>query len=75
MQHIWNRTINVHGRAGKNLSCDFHMERLNREAKNGIRGIDSVTDEAIKRLGKSIGHIVEILYNFDSINNIKEPSK
>ena len=26
MQLIWNRTINVHGRAGKNISCDLHME-------------------------------------------------
>ena len=25
MQHIWNRTINVHGCAGKNISCDLHM--------------------------------------------------
>ena len=40
-----------------------------------FRGIGSnITDEAIKRLGKSIGHTAEILHNFDSINNIKEPS-
>ena len=71
MQFIWNRTINVYGRARKNISCDLHMEHLNREAKNGIQGISNITDEAIKCLWKSIGHTVEILHNFDSINNIK----
>jgi len=71
MQLVWNRTINVHGNSGKNISCDLHMEHLNREAKNGIHGMGSnITDEAVKRVGKSIGQTVEIIRNFDAFNNI-----
>lgn len=29
----WNRTVNVHGRGGKNISADLYMEHLNRECK------------------------------------------
>ena len=29
MQLVWNRTVNVHGRTGRNVSCDLHMEYLN----------------------------------------------
>ena len=72
MQLIWNRTINVHGHAGKNVSCDLHMEHLNREAKGGIAGIRS--NLADQRVGKSIGHTVGVLSNFDAINGIKEQS-
>jgi len=75
MQLIWNRTINVHGYAGRNVSCDLHMEHLNREAKNGICSVESnTTDETVKRVGRSIGCTVEILNNFDTINSIKQPS-
>lgn len=75
MQLLWNRTVNVHGHAGRNISCDLHMEHLNREAKSGITGIGSnVKDGAVKRVGKSIGHTISVLSNFDIINGIKEPS-
>jgi len=29
MQLKWNRTINVHGLPGRNVSCDLHIEHLN----------------------------------------------
>ena len=32
-QLMWSRTVNMHGRAGKNISCDLH---LNREIKTGM---------------------------------------
>ena len=51
------------------------MEHLNREAKSGITGTGSnITDEAVKRIGRSIGQTVPILRNFDMINSVKEPS-
>lgn len=75
MQLKWNRTINVHGRAGKNVACDLHMEHLNREAKNSLLGLGSnITDNAVTRVGKCVGHTVEIVKKFDQANNIKEPS-
>lgn len=74
-QLIWNRTVNIHGRAGKNVSCDLHMEHLNRDAKNAITGLGSnITEEAVKRVGKSIGETVKIMRNFDKVNKIKVPS-
>ena len=38
-QLTWNRTVNVHGRPGKNVSSDLRMEHLNRECKNSISGM------------------------------------
>ena len=32
----WSRTINTHGRIGKNISCDLHMEHSNRDVKTSI---------------------------------------
>ena len=65
----------MHRHAGHNISCDLHMEHLNREAKSGIMSIGSnITEEAVKRVGKSIGHTIDIISNFNRINSIKEPS-
>ena len=70
-----SRTINTHGRAGKNVSCDLHMEHLNREAKNVLSGLGSnITDAAVIRVGKALGEIVQILHQFDTISEIKCPS-
>ena len=35
----WSRFINVHGLPGHNVSCDLHMEHLNREVKASIVGL------------------------------------
>ncbi len=48
MQPMWNRIINIHGRPGRNVSCDLHLEHMNKEAKNSISGLGSnITDEAV----------------------------
>ncbi len=48
MQLMWNRTINIHGRPGRNVLCDLHLEHMNKEAKNSISGLGSnITDEAV----------------------------
>lgn len=71
----WNRTINIHGRPGKNVPCDLHLEHLNKEAKQSISGLGSnITDHAVQRIGKSLGHTVHIMKRFDLVNKIKEPS-
>lgn len=55
-QLAWSRTINTHGRPGKNISCDLHLEHLNREVKNAFGGLSSnITDQSVSRIGKSIG--------------------
>ena len=74
-QLAWSRTVNTHGRPGKNIPCDLHIEHLNREAKNLISGLGSnITDESVKRVGKSLGEVVSILQQFDQTSGIKQPS-
>ena len=71
----WSRTINTHGKPGKNIPCDLHMEHLNREAKNALMGLGSnITDKAVKRIGRCLGVTVEILDNFDKVNDVPRQS-
>ena len=67
--------MNIHGRPGKNVSCDLHMEHLNREAKNQISGLGSnITDASVTRVGNALGEVVLTLEQFDRMSGIKEPS-
>ncbi len=50
----------------------FHVEHLNKEAKQCLAS--NITDEAVLRVGKSIGFTVPILKQFDKVNEIKEVS-
>lgn len=55
----WSRTVNVHGKPGKNIPMDLHMEHLNRHCKTMIKGLGAnVTEHAISRVGKCLGEIV-----------------
>ena len=74
-QLAWSRTVNTHVHAGKNVSCDLHMEHLNREAKNQISGLGSnITDAAVTRVGNALGEVVQNLHQFDRSSGIKDPS-
>ena len=75
LQLKWSRTINTHGRPGKNIPGDLHMEHLNRECKGALSGLGSnITDKSVKRVGKCIGKTVEVLQGFDKANNIRQQS-
>lgn len=51
-----SRFINVHGLRGHNISCDLHIEHLNRLAKSAIKCLGAnKSQKAIVRVGKSIG--------------------
>ena len=51
----WNRTVNIHGRPGKNVSSDLHMEHLNRECKNAISSMGAnITGKSIQKVGRAI---------------------
>ena len=57
---------------GKNIPCDLHMEHLNRECKNSMRGLGAnVTDIQI---GRSLCNTVEMLDHFDSETGVPRPS-
>ena len=67
----YNRTVNIHGRKGKNIPCDLHMEHLNRECKESLLSLGSnLTDNAIQRVGKSLSKTLKFLHSFDLENNI-----
>ena len=71
MQLMWSQTVNIHGRQGKNIPCDLHMEHLNRECKGSFAGLGAnITDNAIKRVGMSLHSSSKILENFDALNSI-----
>ena len=70
-ERLWSRFINVHGRPGKNIAADLHMEHLNPIAKDAKRfqGANK-TAHAIERVGKSIGTFSPVLDQFDIVNSV-----
>ncbi len=71
----WSRFINVHGRPGRNISCDLHMEHLNRIAKTAVDGLGAnKTEKAIDRVGKTVGTLTETLDMYDIENHVGEES-
>ena len=47
----WSRFINTHGSAGHNISCDLHMEHLNKLAKVAVDGLGvNKSEKAITRV-------------------------
>lgn len=71
----WSRTINVHGRPGKNIAADLHMEHLNHACKEAISGLGAnITDHSVERLGRCLGRLQLILQQYDKDNNVTEVS-
>lgn len=70
-QLIWSRTVNVHGRMGKNVSMDLHMEHLNRNLKSCIRHLGAnVAEKTIQRTGYCLRHLMNITSNYDKSTSI-----
>ncbi len=75
MQLLWSRTVNVHGCPGKNITCDLHMEHLNRECKSSISGLGAnITDSTITRVGKALRSSTVVLEAFDQETSVKPQS-
>jgi len=76
----WCRFINTKGRRGTNISCDLHLEHLNRRLKELIRGLHSNATtklsnslypcNAISRVAQSIGVLHYICDNFEEQNDV-----
>ena len=74
-QMMWERTVNVHGKPGRNVSMDLHMEHINRECKQAMGSLGSnIGDKAVSRIGQSIGELMKVSHRFDSVNNLRDPS-
>lgn len=65
----WSRFINTQGLLGHNISCDLHMEHLNRQAKIDGLGANK-SQKAIQRTGKAIGTLTSTLDKFDMANSV-----
>ena len=67
----WSRFVNVHGLPGHNVSCDLHMEHLNRLTKTAVDGLGAnKTEKAIFRVGKMVGSLFRTTENVDKQNNV-----
>jgi L1 cell adhesion molecule like protein len=70
-QLIWSRTINIHGRPGKNIPMDLFMEHLNKELKLACSHLSSnISGKAIQRIGMCLRYLSEIKRNYDDNSNI-----
>ena len=79
----WSRFINTKGRRGGNISCDLHLEHLNRRLKGGIRNLRSNACDvnesiypcrAVNRVARSIGVLHDICTTFEQQNDVKAES-
>ena len=67
----WSRFINSKGGMGNNVSCDLHMEHLNRACKTTIAGVRAnVSERSIDRAAKSLRTTQDVCKNFDLKNDI-----
>ena len=71
----WSLCINTQGLPGHNISCNLHMEHLNRVAKMAVNGLGANKfEDSIKRVGKAIVTITTTLDNFNEICNMPNES-
>ena len=67
----WCRTVNTHGRVGKNIPVDLHMEHLNRKLKCMLRQLGSnIIPESIQRASRALGAIESVCSNFEEVSEI-----
>lgn len=65
-QLVWSRTVNVHGKPGKNIASDLHMEHSNKVCKTAIGHTGAkICSDTVRRVGNGIGKIDNVMKNFD----------
>jgi len=75
-QLLCSRTINVHGKPGKNISMDLHLEHLNRDFKTVISNLGSNTlGPSLQRTGKALKVLKEIQVHYDNITCVRTESE
>ena len=56
--------------SGRNISCDLHMEHLNRLLKDAIKALGAnKTLNAINRLGRCIAPLGDVLDRYDTVHS------
>lgn len=70
-QLVWNRTVNVHGRIGRNISADLFMEHLNRECKDILAGMYSnISEQSMLRVSRALKPLQSAMLAFDIQNEV-----
>lgn len=70
-QLLWSRTVNMHGKPGRNIPCDLEMEHLNRICKTAMGHTGAnLSDSTVCRVGKSVGETRKVLHQFDEVNSV-----
>ena len=65
-QLLWSRCINTRGYPGGNITCDLHMEHLNRRLKTVIRNMRAnVKPARIVKAGKSLASVHHVCQEFE----------
>ena len=68
-QMLWGCFVNSEGKIAHNISCDLHMEHLNRDIKGAINHLSAnKSPKAILRAGKALHELTKILHHFDRLN-------
>ena len=58
--------MNIHGKSGKNISLDLHMEHLNKKCKQAISHLGAnVAGGTIERVGRSLKNLTDIQLQYD----------
>ena len=71
----WSRFVNTHGLPGHNVSCDLHMEHMNKLVKVAIEGLGAnKTKKAIERVAKAIGVLSDTTESYSSEVGLEPPS-
>ena len=64
----------MHGLPGHNISCDLHMEHLNKLVKVSIEGLGAnKSEKAIKKVAKAMGALSKTTESFDSEAGVASP--
>ncbi len=67
----WSRFVNTRGLPGHNISCDLHMEHMNKLVKTSIEGLGAnKAQKSIIRCGKMVGTLESTLDTFDKDNDV-----
>ena len=74
-QLLWSRTINVHGKPGRNIPMDLHMKHLNRTFKASVAHLGpNVIGSSLQRTGRAMKPLHDVQLHFDRITNVTTES-
>jgi L1 cell adhesion molecule like protein len=74
-QLLWSRFINTQNLPGHNIPTDLYMEHLNRICKIAVTNLGAnQTPNALKRVGKCVGVLSEVIATYDKEFSVTEKS-